>query len=121
MSRDTAPARSADQIAAELEAKRLRLAGTVGELESRLNPSSQVAKVKSYFMTQENQPRWDHIAIAAAAVVGAAVGMHLTSKTVRWLFAAPSNRVKITSPKVVYVPVSREALSLAAEQFAKAA
>lgn len=121
MSRDTAPARSADQIAAELEAKRLRLADTVGELESRLNPSSQVAKAKGFFVTEQNQPRWDHIAMAVGAVVGVAVGLHMTSKTVRWLFAMPSDRVKITSPKVVYVPVSREALSLAAEQFARAA
>ncbi|MGV1005076.1 MAG: DUF3618 domain-containing protein [Candidatus Nanopelagicales bacterium] len=106
----TTPARSADQIAADLDAKRERLAGTVAELETRLNPSTlvdkQVQKAKSFFYTDEGEIRWDRVGMAVGGVAGAAIGVRMFSKSVRWLLAVPSNKVKIDAPERVFVPLN---------------
>lgn len=119
------PVRSADQIAADFDAKRERLAGTVAELETRLNPSTiveqKVAQAKAYFVTEDGQVRWDHVGIVAGGVVAAAIGIRMTSKTVRWLLAVPSNKVKIDAPERFYVPISEAEWAKAVDKLGLAA
>jgi hypothetical protein len=66
--------KSAEQIMAEIDARRERILATVGELQSFANPANVanrgLAKAKSFFVTEEGKPRSERIAAAAAGAIG---------------------------------------------------
>ena len=99
--------RSADQIQADIDATRERLAGTLDTLQSRVKPEnllrSGVAKVKGVYVKPGGGVRVDRVAATAAAVVGVV----LVSRGLRSI----GRRVaESRQPDVVYVPVPRSQL-----------
>jgi hypothetical protein len=104
-----APVRPPAEIEADIVATRERLVGTIAELEDRVKPANVAqrgkAKVQAFY-TDENGVRWNNVAITAGAVVAGLVGLRIASKTVRWAFAVPKER--IVPADVVYVPVPRD-------------
>lgn len=107
------PVRSAQEIETELNQTRDRLSSTFAQIEDRISPrnvfDNQKARVRAIYF-DDNGVRVDRVAMTAGAVVAAAIGLRLTSKTVRWLFAAP--KPPSQSPDIVYLPVSRAQIAL---------
>jgi hypothetical protein len=104
-----APARPPAEIEADITVTRDRLVGTISEIEDRVNPANVAERTKSKvqaFYVDDDGVRWDHVAMTAGAVVAGLVGLRIVSKTVRWAFAVPKER--IVQADVVYVPVPRD-------------
>lgn len=112
-----APVRTSAQIEADLNQTRTRLVDTVGQLEDRLSPrnivdrqvSNAKAKAKAFYLNDQGNVRPERVAMTAGAVVAGVVGIRLTSKFVRWMFAMPTPM--LPPDNVVYVPVSRDQLA----------
>jgi hypothetical protein len=66
--------RTPDQISAEIDETRTRLAGTIDQLVYRAHPKTiatrQYNSTKSSFVNPDGSPRVDRIAITAGIVVG---------------------------------------------------
>jgi len=104
-----APVRTPAEIEADMNATRDRLVGTIAELEDRVKPANVAQRTKGKvqaFYTDESGIRWKNVALTAGAVVGGLVGLRVASRTVRWAFAVPKE--KMVPADVVYVPVPKD-------------
>ena len=100
-----APARPPAEIEADIVATRDRLVGTIAEIEDRVAPANVTQRTKAKvqaFYTDDDGVRWNNVALTAGAVVAGLVGLRVVSKTVRWAFAIPKE--KVVPADVVYVP-----------------
>ncbi len=65
---------SSDEIAAQIEATRTRLLGTVSELQDFVKPAAVanrgLTKATNFFVNEEGKPRPERIAAAVGAVIG---------------------------------------------------
>ena len=92
-----------------MNATRDRLVGTIAELEDRVKPANVAQRTKGKvqaFYTDDSGIRWKNVALTAGAVVGGLVGLRVASRTVRWAFAVPKE--KMVPADVVYVPVPKD-------------
>lgn len=66
--------KSADQLIADIDARRERILSTVGDLQSFASPSNianrGLNKALSFFTNEEGKPRPERIVIAVAGVLG---------------------------------------------------
>ena len=66
--------KSADQLMADIDARRARILGTIGDLQDFAQPANVanrgLNKAMSFFMTEEGKPRPERIVIAVAGVLG---------------------------------------------------
>ena len=111
-----APVRTPAEIEADMTATRERLVGTIGEIEDRVKPANVAQRTKGKvqaFYTDDNGVRWNNVALTAGAVVAGLVGLRVVSKTMRWAFAAPKE--KLVPAEVVYVPVPRDQVAAVKE------
>ena len=111
-----APVRTPAEIEADMNATRDRLVGTIGEIEDRVKPANVAERTKNKvvgFYTDDSGVRWNNVALTAGAVVAGLVGIRVVSKTVRWAFAVPKE--KLVPAEVVYVPVPREQVAAVKE------
>jgi hypothetical protein len=107
----SAPAKRATrppaEIEAELVATRERLVGTIAEIEEYVSPKNVAGrgkrKLQALYTDDANNVRWDRVAMTAGAVVASLVALRVTSKTLRWAFAADERH----QAQVVYLPVPR--------------
>lgn len=66
--------KSADQLIADIDARRARIMDTVGDLQNFAKPANVanrgLAKAMSFFVNEEGKARPERIAMAAAALLG---------------------------------------------------
>ncbi|HET7173178.1 MAG TPA: DUF3618 domain-containing protein [Nocardioidaceae bacterium] len=81
------PARSPEQIAAEIAVTRNRLAGTIDQLVYRAQPKTivrrQLQDLKSRFVAEDGSVRTDVVAKVAGVTVGLLATLVLVRKLVR--------------------------------------
>ena len=115
---ETPKPRSADQIEADIEATRDRIAGTLDTLQDKIKPEnllkSGVNKVKGIYIKENGGIRVERVAATAAIVVGVVLlrkGLHSYTRS----------RTMKKMPDVMWVPVPKRLVPTPLQQIARVA
>jgi uncharacterized pyridoxal phosphate-containing UPF0001 family protein len=113
-SKTAKPSRTIDQIEAEMDKTRNRLAATVTQISEQAKPANlvkkQLDKAQEFYFDAEGKVKPQSVGMTVGAVLAVAVGSRVVRKSFRLLFGGgypkPAKLPKL--PKgVVYVPIPK--------------